>query len=100
MIFKKQVNPDCPSKPIGFTKKAIQSNPCLELDLPTRCFVSVEHPCEPGSLGARVFFQKYGYMLIRGLWDCKSFQEDPPKERGQINYFGSVDKFSYEPLEK
>lgn len=75
-------------------------NPCLELDLPTRCFVSVEHPCEPGSLGARVFFQKYGYMLIRGLWDCKSFQEDPPKERGQINYFGSVDKFSYAPLEK
>lgn len=101
MFKKKEVNPDCPNKPIGFSKKPIHSNPCLELDIPSGCYVSVEHPCSgPGALGAREFFEKYGYMIIRGLYDPKEFHENPPEERGQINYFGKIDKFSYEPLEK
>ena len=99
--FKNQeeFNPDCPGKPIGFTKKPIQSNSCLELDVSSDCYVSVEHPCEIGALGAREFFEKYGYMVIRGIWDPEEFQEEPPQERGQINYYGKVDKFSHIPLE-
>jgi hypothetical protein len=100
MLFKKEINPDCPNKPLGFTKKPILSNPCMELDIASGCYVSIEHPCEPGALGAREFFNKYGYMVIRGIWDPKEFQEEPPEERGQINYFGKVDKFHHEPLEQ
>lgn len=100
MFRKKEVNPDCPTKPVGFTKKPIESRPCMELDIPSSCYVSVEHPCPPGALGAREFFEKYGYMVIRGIWDPKEFQEEPPKERGQINYYGKVDKFSHIPLEQ
>ena len=97
---KKEVNKDCPDKPIGTTQKAIRSNPVMELDLATKCYVSIEPPCDAGALGARVFFEKYGYMVIRGIYDPKEFQETPPKERGQINYYGKVDKFSYIPLEQ
>lgn len=100
MFFKKEVNPDCPNKPVGASKKMERSNPCLELDLSTNCYVSVEHPCPAGGLGAREFFDKYGYMIIRGLWDPKEFQEEPPKERGQINYYGKEDKFSHIPVEQ
>lgn len=99
MFRKKQINPDCPNKPIGSTQKMIKSSSCLELDLLTNCYVSVEHPCDPGALGAREFFKKYGYMVIRGIWDPKEFQEEPPKERGQINYFGKIDKFTHNPIE-
>jgi hypothetical protein len=100
MLFKKEVNPDCPNKPIGFTKKPICSSPTMELDATTGCYVSIEHPCDAGALGAREFFKKYGYMVIRNIYDHKEFVETPPKERGQINYFGKIDKFSYEPLEQ
>ena len=87
-------------KPEGFTKNPIKSSPCLELDLHTNCYVSVEHPCDSGALGAREFFHKYGYMVIRGLYDPEELKEEPPKERGQINYYGSIDKFSHELLEQ
>jgi len=100
MFFKKEVNPDCPTKPIGFTKKPILSKPCMELDMPSGCYVSIEHPCDAGALGARAFFEKYGYMVIRGIYDPTEFQELPPKERGQISYYGKVNKFSHDPLEK
>lgn len=100
MFRKKQLNPDCPHKPVGFTKKPIRSNPCMELDIPTDCYVSVEHPCEPGAFGAREFFERYGYMVIRGLWDPKEFQEVPPKERGQINYYGKLDRFEHTEIER
>jgi hypothetical protein len=99
MFRKKEVNLDYPNKPVGFTKTPIKSSSCLELDIHSGCYVSIEPPCDPGALGAREFFKKYGYMIIRGLFDPIEFQEEPPKERGQINYYGSVDKFSYEPQE-
>jgi hypothetical protein len=100
MFFNKESNPDCPGKPPGATKELVQSNPCMELDIPTMCYVSLEHPCEPGALGARNFFNKYGYMIIRGLYDPEEFKEEPPKERGQINYFGKIDKFNHDPEER
>lgn len=99
MFRKKEVNPDCPNKTPGASKKMIKSSPCMELDIPSGCYVSLEHPCDPGSLGAREFFKKYGYMVIRGIWDPKEFQETPPEERGQINYYGKIDKFCHQPLE-
>lgn len=95
MANKKEVNPDCPSKPVGFTKTPIRSNPSFDLDSLTNCQVSVEHPT-----GAKEFFEKYGYLIIRGIFDPKELQEAPPEERGQLNYYGSVDKFSYTPVEK
>jgi hypothetical protein len=100
MFRKKEVNPDCPHKTPGASKKMPKSSPCMELDIPSGCYVSVEHPCESAALGAREFFKKYGYMVIRGIWDPKEFQETPPKERGQINYYGRVNKFCHQPLEK
>lgn len=100
MFNKKEINKDCPDKPIGTTQKAIRSNPVMELDLATNCYVSIEPSCDPGAFGARVFFEKYGYMVIRGIWNPQEFQETPPKERGLINYYGKVDKFSYTPLEQ
>ena len=100
MFKKKEINQDCPTKAVGFTKTPIHSNPCMELDILSDCYVSVEHPCEPGALGAREFFHKYGYMVIRGIWNPEEFKEEPPTQRGQLNYYGSVDKFSYEPIEK
>jgi hypothetical protein len=100
MFNKKEINKDCPHKPIGCTKKPIRSIPCMELDIPTECYVSIEPPCDPGAFGARVFFEKYGYMIIRNIWDPKDFKEEPPKERGQINYYGKENKFSVDPIER
>lgn len=92
-------NPDCPNKPVGASKQMIQSIPATEMDLETDCYVSLEYPCESAVLGAREFFKKYGYMIIKGLWDPKEFQENVPEHRGQFNYYGKVDRFTYEPLE-
>lgn len=97
---KELINPDCQFKPVGFTKKPIESKPCLELDIPSGCYVSVEHPCESAAVGARDFFEKYGYMVIRGIWNSEEFYEQPPEERGLINYFGKADKFYHDPEEK
>lgn len=46
------------------------------------------------------FFNKYGYIKIKNLYDAKKLCHVVPKERGQINYFGSLDKFQHIPLEK
>lgn len=104
-MFRKEeeeVNKDCAEKPVGFSKdkKRILSNPTMELDIPSGCYVSVEHPCESASLGARDFFEKYGYLVIDGLFNYKVFYENPPSVRGQINYYGREDKYSYDPDEK
>jgi len=94
------INLDHPDKLPGCSKQMIESRPVMELDIPTGCYVSIDPPCEPGALGAREFFQKYGYMIIRGIWDPEEFQEDMndlPKERGQYSYRGKIDKFVINP---
>lgn len=56
-------------------------------------FLSVDY--EYGSEDPMDHFKKYGYMVIQNLWDPKELYSQVPKERGQINYYGSLDKFSH-----
>ena len=44
-------------------------------------------------------FDKNGYLVIKNLWDSKELYHPVPEERGQINYFGSVDRFNHQPEE-
>lgn len=44
-------------------------------------------------------FEKNGYLVVKNLWDSKELYCEVPEIRGQINYFGKLDKFHYEPLE-
>jgi len=44
-------------------------------------------------------FDKNGYLLIRNLIDPKELYCEVPEERGQFNYYGSLDRFSFNPLE-
>jgi hypothetical protein len=38
-------------------------------------------------------FDKDGYLVIKNLWDPKDLYCEPPKVKGQYNYFGKLDKF-------
>ena len=99
LFNKKEVNSDCPHKPIGSTKKMIASHPSMEMDFDTNCQVSVEYPCKSPTLGCREYFKKYGYLIIKNLYDPKEFREDPPNERGSFYYYGKIDRFSHDPEE-
>ena len=44
-------------------------------------------------------FEKNGYLVIKNLWDPQDLYCEVPEIRGQINYFGKLDKFHHEPLE-
>ena len=44
-------------------------------------------------------FEKNGYLVIRNLWDPQDLYCEVPEIRGQISYFGKLDKFHHEPLE-
>lgn len=44
-------------------------------------------------------FDKDGYFVVKNLWDPKDLFCNPPEQTGQYNYYGKLDKFSYEPLE-
>lgn len=41
------------------------------------------------------FFEKNGYLIIKNLWNSEELYHPVPRERGQITYFGSIDKFDY-----
>ena len=45
-------------------------------------------------------FEKDGYLKLENLWDPEELYHPVPKERGQINYYGSVDKFNHNPVEQ
>ena len=45
-------------------------------------------------------FEKNGYLVIKNLWDPQELYHPVPPERGQINYFGSVDRFNHQPEEQ
>ena len=40
-------------------------------------------------------FDNQGYYLVDNLYDPKELYEEVPKERGQIKYFGSLEKFNH-----
>lgn len=44
-------------------------------------------------------FDKNGYLVLRNLWDPQDLFCNPPKIKGQYNYYGKVDKFSHIPVE-
>ena len=44
-------------------------------------------------------FDKNGYLVLRNLWDPKDLYSEPPKVKGQYNYFGKIDKFVHNPIE-
>ena len=50
--------------------------------------------------GINAFFNKYGYLKVEKLYDPKELYCEVPKEKGQINYYGSVDKFDHIPEEQ
>lgn len=45
------------------------------------------------------FFDKYGYLKVEKLYDPQELFDEVPKERGQINYYGSVDRYDHIPKE-
>ena len=45
-------------------------------------------------------FEKNGYLIIKNLWDPQDLYCEVPEIRGQINYFGKLNKFHHEPLER
>jgi len=44
-------------------------------------------------------FEKQGYLVIRDLIDPKELYCEVPNIRGQINYYGKLEKFSHTPVE-
>jgi len=45
-------------------------------------------------------FDRDGYFVVKNLWDPEELYHPVPMERGQINYFGSIDKFYHDPVEQ
>jgi hypothetical protein len=41
------------------------------------------------------YFDENGYFLVKGLYDPQKLYHSVPEERGQINFYGSVDKFQH-----
>lgn len=91
-----------PNKPVGATKKMIESTPKMELfepysDRELRC--SIDPTDKPVPYGARDYFNRYGYLIISNLCNPQELYSEVPSQRGQYNYQGSLDKFLYFPQE-
>jgi hypothetical protein len=82
--------------PIGCTQEKVASNYVLENYVDAGCYVSIEPPCLPVERGSGLeFFNKYGYLVIRGIYDHTNFVESPSQDTGRYDYFGSTEKFIY-----
>jgi hypothetical protein len=84
-----------PNKPLGFTGPFKFPDPLmkeLEKYKSQNLRVSVDSETE----SSRDYFLKNGYAIIENLCDSKELYCPVPKERGQINYYGSLDRFKYE----
>lgn len=46
------------------------------------------------------YFDRDGYIILKGLCDPEKLYHPVPEERGQINYYGSLDKFTHVPVEQ
>lgn len=44
-------------------------------------------------------FEKNGFLLVKNLWNPKDLFCEVPEYRGQINYYGKIDKFTFSPIE-
>lgn len=86
--------------PIGCTQEKVVSDHVLENYVDLGCWLSIQPPCLPVEKGSgKEFFEKYGYLVIRGIHDHKSFIENAPEERGTFEYFGSLDRFVHDEIE-
>lgn len=45
--------------------------------------------------GTKAFFDKYGYIYVKNLYNPEELYDDVPKERGQITYYGSLEKYEH-----
>ena len=50
--------------------------------------------------GTKAYFDKYGYIYVKNLYDPKELFDEVPEERGQITYYGSLDRYDYIPEEQ
>ena len=44
-------------------------------------------------------FDRDGYLVLKNLWDPQDLYCEPPKIKGQYNYYGKLEKFSHIPVE-
>jgi hypothetical protein len=92
------------NKPIGATKEMVESKPIMEQfnkyhEQGLQCSIDPGAAAVP--VGAREYFDKHGYMIIKNLYDPKELYHPVPKERGQINYWGKrTDQFNHFPEEQ
>lgn len=61
--------------------------------------VSIDPGDEPVPEGAKDFFNRHGFLVIKNFIDPEELYQKTPKERGKISYFGSTKKFTHEPIE-
>jgi len=62
-----------------------------------QCSIDPGAPAVP--LGAREYFDRHGYLIIKNLYDPKELYSSISEESGQITYYGSVDRFHHNPDE-
>lgn len=91
-----------PINPIGATKEMVESNPIMEqfnkyCEQGLQCSIDPGDPAVP--FGAREYFDRHGYMIIKNLCDPKELFTPVPEERGQIKYYGSINLFMHDPNE-
>ena len=92
-----------PGKPAGATKEMVNADPILEQfnkyhEQGLSC--SIDRGDRQVPHGARDYFDRHGYMIIKNLYDAKELYRPVPEERGQINYWGKEkDQFNYFPEE-
>jgi hypothetical protein len=92
-----------PNKPAGSIGQVELVRPIMEqfnkyVNKELQCSIDPGAPAVP--FGAQEYFKRHGYLIIKNLWDPKELYHEVPNERGQINYYGSVDKFHHEPEER
>ena len=61
---------------------------------------SIDGECRPVPEGARDYFDRHGYMIIKNLYDARELYRPVPSIRGQISYWGKgEDQFNHHPEE-
>ena len=80
-----------PDRPAGATKEMVRANPTMEQfnkyhKQGLQC--SIDDGDHGVPEGARDYFNRYGYMIIKNLYDAKELYRPVPSMRGQISYWG------------
>ena len=89
--------------PISSTKEMVEPKPIMEQynkyhEQGLQCSIDPGAPAVPQ--GAREYFDRHGYLIIKNLYDPKELYHPVPQERGQIDYWGKEsDQFNHYPKE-